>query len=234
MKNIHEIRSKQYLFNKNHLDENSLLSLLLKSLGDILKSQQHQLHVSSNQRKVQRMWRSVSLRGNHSFELMNKDELAFLRIHHRSCISRAHLSEHKRSWNAHNGPALPSIKTNEMGEGSLWRYHNSLCFETRVGLAFDAIFYKWSPCYYVDMQNQWRNSIFNLLGLGNYRNDSPLTTQTHCFKTHGTVLSSSFGNSKKWETKPLKVIFRRTSFTHKMPDASHLALTPAMHEPGSP
>lgn len=95
-------------------------------------------------------------------------------------------------------------------------------------------FYKWSPCYYVDVQNQWRNSTFNLLGLGNYRNDSPLTTQTHCFKTHGTVLSSSFGNSKKWETKPLKVIFRRTSFTHKMPDASHLALTPAMHEPGSP
>lgn len=120
-------------------------SLLLKSLGDILKSQ-HQLHVGSKQRKVRWMWRSVSLRGNHSSELMNKDELAFLRIHHRSCISRAHLSEHKRSWNAHNGPALPSIKTNEMGEGSLWRYHNSLCFETGVGLAFNAILYKWSPC----------------------------------------------------------------------------------------
>lgn len=139
MKNIHEIWSKQYLFNKKHSDENTLSSLFLKSLGDIFKSQ-HQLHVGSKQRKVRWMWSSVSLRGNHSSELMNKDELAFLRIHHRSCISRAHLSEHKRSWNAHNGPALPSIKTNEMGEGSLWRYHNSLCFETGVGLAFNAIF----------------------------------------------------------------------------------------------
>lgn len=66
-------------------------------------------------------------------ELMNKDELAFLRTHHRSCISRAHLSEHERSWNAHPCPIL-----NPMSEGG--GSPQTVVYDTRVGFPFNAIF----------------------------------------------------------------------------------------------
>lgn len=53
----------------------------------------------------------ATLKGNDIARLMNKDELAFLHMHHRSYISKSHLSEAERSWNHHHGPVLLNINT---------------------------------------------------------------------------------------------------------------------------
>lgn len=58
---------------------------------------------------------SATLKGNDIARLMHKDELAFLHMHHRSYISKSHLSEAERSWNHHHGPVLPNINTRKRG-----------------------------------------------------------------------------------------------------------------------
>lgn len=58
---------------------------------------------------------SGTWKGNDIAWFMHKDELAFLHTHHRSYISKSHLSEAERSWNHHHGPVLPNINTRERG-----------------------------------------------------------------------------------------------------------------------
>lgn len=75
------------------------------------------IYVSTEKNKTSEDMGSATLKGNDIARLMHKDELAFLYMHHRSYISKSHLSEAERSWNHHHGPVLPNINTRERDGG---------------------------------------------------------------------------------------------------------------------